>query len=156
MTQEELSETLKDMGRAIGMCDKFYDRWIDGMDIDTMLDFYVQGLDFCIEKDFPPLDFIRRNFSMEDLHRHHIYLDENVNLEGESGTYIFLGHCTGRVHFGDFCISGVYIRHSSDLKLLSDGFSRVFVSLYEDGGCDAVAQDSFNLHIYDRRKKKEG
>ena len=46
MTQEELSFTLRDMGRSMGMCDKFYDRWIDGMDVDTMLDLYIKGLDF--------------------------------------------------------------------------------------------------------------
>lgn len=156
MTQEELSFTLRDMGRSMGMCDKFYDRWIDGMDVDTMLDLYIKGLDFCIEKDFPPLDFVRRNFDTSDLHRHHIYIDEHVDLEGESGDYVFLGRCTGNVHFGDFCISGVYLRHSSEMKIRSEGFSRVFVSLYEESSCDVVANDSFNLHLYDRRKKKEG
>ena len=156
MTQEELGVTLRDMGRAMGMCDKFYDRWVDGIDIDTMLDMYLRGLDFCVEKDFPPLDFIRRNFDIGDLHRHHIYIDEEVHLEGESGDYIFLGGCTGAVHFPDFSITSVYLRHTSDLKIRGDGFSRVFVTLYEDAECDARCVDPLNMHIYDRRKRKEG
>lgn len=156
MTQDELSVTLKDMGRAMGMCDKFYDRWVDGMDVDTLLDMYLRGLDFCVEKDFPPLDFIRRNFGVDDLHRHHIYLDEEVHLEGVSGDYIFLGHCTGCIRFRDFCISGVYLRHTSDLKIRCDGLSRVFITIYECASCDARGADPLNMHVYDRRKRKEG
>lgn len=155
MTQEELSVTIRDMGRSVGMCDKFYDKWVDGMSVDTLLDLYHKGLDFCCEKDFPPLDFIRRNFSFDDLHRSKIYLDEKVDVAGESGEYIFLGNCTGRISFGDFCISGVYLRHNSCLNISVKGFSRVFITKYEEGDCLVKCEDKLNVHVYDRRKKKE-
>lgn len=153
MELEELSSTLKSMGRAMGMCDKFYDKWADGMGIDDIIDMYAAGFDFCCQKDFPPLDFIRRNFNREDLHRHKIYVDEEVHLKGESGSYFFLGACKGDISFGDFCISDVYLRHTSELSIQSESFARVFITLYEDADCHAIAKDKFNLHIYDRRKK---
>jgi len=154
MTQEELSFTLRDMGRSMGMCDKFYNKWVDGISLDAMLDMYAKGFDFCCQKDFPPLDFIRRNFDREDLHRHNIFIDEEVHLKGGNGSYFFLGKCSGDVEFGDFCISDVYLRHTSSLVVHSSSFARVFITLYEDSDCRAIAEDKFNLHIYDRRKKE--
>ena len=153
MKTSELSATIRDMGRSMGMCDKFYDKWIEDVDIDTLIDLYERGFDFCCEKDFPPLEFIRRNFSLDDLHRHNIYVDEEVHLSGENGSYFFLGNCRGDVSFGDYCISDVYMRHTSDLIVRSSGFARVFITLYEDSGCSPVAEDKLNMHIYDKRKK---
>lgn len=140
------------MARDSGLCDLWYSKWRDSTDIDKLLDMYVRGFDFCVENDYPPLDFIRENFRLDDLHRHHIYLDEDVDIaKGSSDTYIFLGNCTGEIHFSGFAVSNVYIRHKSSINITCDGYSKVFVSLYEDSACSHEVKGMATYKEYDRR-----
>ena len=148
-----LSIELRSMARDNGLCDLWYSKWRDNTDVDKLLDMYVRGFDFCTEHDYPPLDFIRENFRLEDLHRHHIYLDESVAIsKGSSDTYIFLGDCTGEIRFSGFAVSNVYIRHDSNINVICDGYSKVFVSLYEDSDCNIVLKSgTATAKTYDRR-----
>ena len=71
MTGKDLSVMLREMARSqkTPLCDEWYGKWQDNTDVDELLDKFVSGFDFCVENDYPPLDFIRDNFTKEDLHR---------------------------------------------------------------------------------------
>lgn len=154
---KELSVVLRELarGQKVGLCNEWYSEWEDDTPIDTLLDKYVNGLDFCIENDYPSLDFIREHFDMEDLHRHHIYLDEDVDIsDAGHGTWIFLGHCTGSISFKHFAAASVYVRHTSVLDVHSTDYTVVYVSAYEEGW-GMFDSGGGVMKVYDRRKKKE-
>lgn len=154
MTDRELNIALREMAWASGLCDEWYGEWSDDDSIDLCLERYIRGFDFAVEKDYPPLDFIRRNFSIEDLHRHNIYLDEEVDIEADrSGYYVFLGNCRGRLTVDGFVAVTVYVRHTSDVSVESFNGSKVFVSYYDksEGSCK---HDGWSkCKRYDRRKE---
>lgn len=154
MTEKELSIVLREMARTQRkpLCDEWYGEWKDNCGVDILLNKYVRGIDFCIENDYPSLDFIRRNFKKEDLHRHHIYLDENVSMSVENGTYIFLGECTGTIMTGGYNVISCYIRHDSKITISASFLAKAFVSLYENGSCETQSADGSIIKIYDRRK----
>lgn len=152
MTDKEISVVLKEIGHAQGMCAKFYDKWDDSVDMEDMLTMFKKGQDFCIENDYPSLDFIRENFDRKVLAKHGIYLDADLSLDiSKSGVYIFLGDCKGRVCFRDWCVADVYLRHNSDLYVESLGMSKVYVSLYDNS-----RMRGYRERVYDHRKDKEG
>lgn len=150
--RRNLSVDLRTMARRDGLCDLWYKRWKDDTDIDKLLDMYIEGIDFCIEKDYPPLVFIRENVRLSDLHRHNVYMDEDADVSGDSGTYVFLGDCKGKVVFSGFAVANVYIRHDSNVEIVCDGYSKVFVSLYDDSDCNIVLKSgTATAKTYDRR-----
>lgn len=156
MEGKELSITLREMAcsQPTPLCREWTDKWMDDSDIDTLLDKFVRGQDFCIKNGYPPLDFCRRNFSPEDLHRHHIYLDEEVDiLDAESGVWIFLGECTGRVYFNGFSVGTVYVRHSSNICVHVRDMAKAFVSVYESGDTLCIGDRGTTVRLYDRRKR---
>ena len=153
MNGKELSVALREMARGPRdpLCDEWYGEWADDSDIDVLLDKYVRGFDFAVKNDYPPLAFVREHFSRDDLHRHHIYLDESVDLVAENGTYVFLGDCRVRLRAELFKAVTVYVRHESVIEVVGDDTSRLFVSLYDR--CRLVGC-SGDVRVYDRRKKE--
>lgn len=140
MTDRELSICLREMARSQRepLCDQWYSEWSDEESVDALLDRYVRGFDFAAVNDYPPLDFIRKNFRREDLHRHNIYIDEEVNIvDSYSGVWVFLGKCTGRATFGAFSVATVHVRHECDVRIDAEDFSRVHVRVYENASVDA-------------------
>ena len=153
MTDIELNIVLREMARSAGLCDPWYEEWKDDSTIDECIDRYVRGFDFAVEKDYPPLDFIRKNFRKEDLHRHHIFLDEEVSIgNAESGIWIFLGDCVGSICFRGFSVGTVYIRHNTNIKIVSEDMAKVFMSQYDDACAETVPIDMSTIRRYDRRK----
>ena len=160
MKSKELSIALREMARVqrTPLCDEWYGEWNDDTPVDVLLDKFVRGQDFCIENDYPPLEFVRKHFHVSDLHRHHIYIDEEVDIrDAESGTWIFLGNCMGKISFSGYSVGTVYVRHGSQVNVSATGSSRVFVSMYEDGYAECSKSGFARFRRYDRRdKKKEG
>lgn len=144
------------MARSTGLCDEWYNGWSDDDTIDDCLDRYVRGFDFAQKYDYPPLDFCRKNFRKEDLHRHNIYLDDEVDItDAESGIYIFLGDCKGRVLFNDYTVGTVYLRHSANMRIEANDGAKVFVHLHEQSALDHKAGSFAVLKVYDKRKRDE-
>lgn len=155
MTERELNIALREMARTQGLCDEWYGEWKDDDTIDMCLDRAVRGFDFCVKSDYPPLGFIRRNFDKEALHRHNIYLDEEVKVEdGENGYYMFLGDCVADISFDGFKAASVYVRHGCNVNVKASGGAKVFVTYY-DGSKGECSNDGWSVcKKYDRRKKE--
>lgn len=155
MTDKELNIALREMARKAGLCDKWYEEWRDDDSIDMCLYRYVKGFDFAVGNDYPPLDFIRDNFRKEDLHRHNIYLDEEVEIKGaKSGYYVFLGNCTGSIETHGFNVVSCYLRHDSRVDVSSLGSARVFVTYYDRSGGSTYKDEWGRIKSYDRRRKE--
>lgn len=159
MEGKELSVTLREMARSqkTPLCDDWYGKWNDDTDIDELLEKFVSGIDFCIENDYPSLEFARKYFTSKDkkeaLHRHNIYLDEEVNLvESNSGVWVLLGRCTGRITFDGWAVASVHVRHECSVRIDAEDLSRVFVSVYEDAEADLSQQYGAVIKRYDLRE----
>jgi hypothetical protein len=150
MTDKELNITLRELARSCGLCDKWYEEWTDDSTIDECLDRYIDGIDFAIEKDYPSMDFIRKNFRTKDLHKHNIFVDDELNLDGGNGVYVLLGNCKGTIRF-DNCVATIYIRHDSHVEIESTGGAIVFVRLYDKSSGECAADKYSKLKQRDYR-----
>lgn len=138
MTDKELNIALREMARNIGACDKVVSEWKDDDTVDVLLERYIHTFDFALEKDFPKISFIREHFRKEDLHRHHIYVDEGIEIkDADNGFYVFLGDCKGYLHVTGFKAVTVLVRHGSKIDVQAFDGAMVQVRYYDgsDGVC---------------------
>lgn len=152
MTDRELSISLREIGRAKGMCDKFFDEWKDDDDIDTIIDRFVPGMDFCIKEDYPTLDFICKHFRKDDLHRHNIFVDEEVSLDGDNGYYCFLGSCRATLSVDGFKAVTVYVRHNSEVNVTASNGAKVFVRYYDNSKGECIDDGWSVCKKYEHKK----
>ncbi len=156
MTDRELNIVLREMARTEGLCKERYSRWPDDGTIDECLDRYVRGFDFACRHDYPPLAFIRKHFRIDDLHRHHIYIDEPIDMEAsENGFYIFLGSCRGRLAVADLKAVTVYVRHDCIIDVSAADGAKVFVSYYDRSSGDCASDGYSVIRKYLRKSNKD-
>ena len=157
MEGRELSVVLRELARNQGnpLCDMWYGRWKDDTDLDGLLDMYIRGHDFCIENDYPTLDFIRNNFDRDELRKRNIILDcKGEEISGMNGTWIFLGDCDCSIRFKGLKAADIYIHHQSNVKVIAEDGSILFITLCDQSDVVLQADDWSRVRKYDKRKKE--
>ena len=155
MEEKELSIELRNMAcsQPTPLCKEWTEAWEDDSDIDTLLEKYIKGFDFAVKNDFPPLDFSRKNFNKDDLHRHNIYIDDEVNINNaESGYYVFLGNSRVILRVDGLKAVTVYVRHDSEVNVHATGGARVFVTYYDKSSGNCYQDDWSKCKRYERKR----
>ena len=117
---DAINKYLKTEAMKRGLCQQWTEEWGDGFDTDELLDRFIQGLDFCIENDFPSPPFIKENFEREVLEEKHIYVDnENISTGGWSGVSVVMGQSYGEMNFDGHDVVTLWVRHDSELLVTS-------------------------------------
>lgn len=147
-----LSETLKQQAVDLGLCRPWTEAWGD-CDQQELIDKFIKGIDFCLERNWPTPGFIKTNFDRALLNANLIFVDEHISLDdAPSGIYILNGECTGSIRFAPWTAATVYVRHKSNVTIIADDFAKVFVRVYDEANAEVVELDDAVVKVYDRRK----
>ena len=146
-----LSETLKQQAVDLGLCRPWTEAWGD-CDQQEVIDKYKKGIDGCIDKQYPSNEFIKANFDRALLNANLIFVDEHIRLDdAPSGIYILNGECSGSIRFAPWTAATVYVRHTSNVRIIAGDFAKVFVRLYDEAEVKTEAEESAVVRVYDRR-----
>ena len=144
MEISEINRILRNKAVKTWLCEEWQQTvWNRELSYGELLDIFIRGFDFSVKYDWLDYDFCKEVFPQEELHGHHIYVDEDVDIEGESGYYVFLGDCRGRLVLDGLKATTVYIRHTSHVDIVATGGARVSVRYY-DGSTGNVHSDEFS------------
>lgn len=156
MTDKELSVTLREMAREqtkMPMCADGYNDWPDEQNMEELLERYIKFFDFNTANDFPSKDFLKRNVPIEDLHRHHIYIDEKIDIANATkGPWIFLGECEGTITFEGFSTATIYIRHQCHIRIIAKDYAKIFPRCYDTSECECEHYDRSVCVLLDKRE----
>lgn len=148
---KDLKQYLIDEAKTKGICiDGF--REMKAGDIDSLINYYIQNPDWCLERDFPNLKTLKENFSdNEDMG---IYIGKHFHGEllNELQAYIF-HKCTGTIKVGlneaKALIPMLYVANGCKLHFVGVGeFApknkdhRTKVPIYSFGKNDVSAMDN--------------
>lgn len=154
MTDRELNISLREMARSAGLCDEWYGQWSDEDSIDECLDKAIRGFDFCVNRDYPSLEFIRKHFKKEDLHRHRLFLDEEIDSTIDTNGYvILLGSCKGVLKIDGIVAVTVYLRHDSIVDVEAKNGASVFVTHYDQSSGKCTSDYLSVIKVYEKAKK---
>lgn len=149
---ENLSETLKQQAVDLGLCKPWTEAWGD-CDQQELIDKYKKGIDFCIDRQYPSNEFIKANFDRDLLNANLIFVDEYLDFDMmPSGVYVINGECTGTIKFAPWTAATVYVRHTSNVRIIADDFAKVFVRLYDEAEAVVDSDESAVVKVYDRRR----
>ena len=151
---DSLNAVLKKRALELGMCRKFEEKWTYSWDDSELCRNYKQGIDFCIENDFPSPDFIRSSFNKDSLKEFGIFIDHSFNPESATlpnGTYVILGESKGIMKFGRWSAAMIYVRHNSDIKIEAGDFSKITVIAYEDSSVEVIGAENAKIKFKDKR-----
>lgn len=114
---------LMEEARRGGICaDGFREMRTDSLS--ELVDFYVANPDWCMERDFPSLEILRREFS--DIEDKGVYIGRTFNGEVFSDKQVYIFHdCKGTIRVGwdmdNAVIPMLYFANGCDITIVSDG-----------------------------------
>lgn len=145
------SEMLRALARRNGLCDKWYGEWNGSESDQELIDKYLNGLDFCIEHDYPTTDMICSLFDEELLHKNHIYTnDMYVNVHNPKPVVVLNGGTCGEILFDGYAVSSVYVRHLSGVKIKVRDHAIVSISAYDAANVYVDCAESAKAFVYVR------
>lgn len=149
---DELNETLKHEAQRLHACNKAMRHWPASGEPQDLIELWKGNIDFALDNDFPSPDFIKSNFDRALLNRNLIFVDEHIAIEdAPSGIYVVNGCCSGTIHFAPWTAATIYVRHSSNIKIVASDFAKVFVRLYDNADVVTKTDESAVVKIYDKR-----
>lgn len=144
--ERKLSERMKKEAVGLGLCAQWTAEWTDGTTKDEMAEKFVQGLDFCIEHDWPSTEVMKKDFG-DVMHRHGVYVDERVSVR-DTDTLILNGRCDASVTYSGASVGNVYVRHTSHAKIRVMGFAYVHVSVYDGAKVEVECERLAKCFVY--------
>ena len=118
MIMNRLNSELRGHAVSYGLCTQWQGDWQNNKSQQELIGMYIRGIDFCIEHDYPTVEYIKGNFDRSLLHQNHIFVDEPV-IGGDNGVYVLNGKCSG-LNFSlrlNLQLLLSYLRHDSELTL---------------------------------------
>ena len=143
----ELSNTLKNRAILLGLCTEWTDGW-GNPDKQELIDKYLHGIDFCIKHDYPSVEFIKKHFEKELLHKNNIFVDEEVHERNLNHIAVFNGKCRGMLMFDGMVCCDIYVRHDSEITIDCTRMSKVFINLYDNAKVKVMQKDVASVYVY--------
>ena len=93
-------------------------------DLDALVDYYVRNPDWCMERNYPTLSFLRRmkaELGEDFLERHGVYIDREFTGQTMNSQACIFHHCTGLVNvemdYGNAVIPMLYFANRCEMEI---------------------------------------
>lgn len=147
MRQKKLNKVLRERARELGLCDEWYNEWGKKESNQELVWKYLKGIDFCIKHDYPSLEFIRENFSKEEVSDYGVYIDYDVKKKNVPIS-AFIGSSKGEMNYDGLTSCSVYIRHQSDVVINASDGAIVYAELYDNAKIHVLTDRYSKVYIY--------
>lgn len=160
MNETQLKETLMESARSNGICAEGYGQ-MRGYDRDGLIRYYLTNPDWCMERGFPSLELLHREFS--DCEDKGIYVGKTFDGEilCEKQAYVF-HDCTGVVRIGwdveNAIIPMLYCANGCDMMFVSDNADNpnpvsVPVYVFGENLIETISDNSVKFTVYNEETK---
>lgn len=124
----EAQERLFEEGIRLGMCDKFRDRW-DKPTTKDLCRMFFEGMDFCIENDYPSLSIIKELYSPDELSQYGVHISDGDSI-GQNHICV-LGESNVNIFIPKNKVCRVYARHNCNVHLHLDEGAFCYISILD-------------------------
>ena len=140
-----ISEELKKQAVSLGLCSEWTTGW-GYPDKGDLCKKYVDGIDFCIEHDYPSVDYMIENFDGV-MQSYGIFVDDVISKKNIPFA-VLNGATKATIKLDGYAASRIYLRHDSELELVALDNSKTFVSVYDDAKLTVLATGSAKVYVY--------
>lgn len=127
----ELADQLKQDGVAKGLCRLWRGKLKAGMSIESMIQLYIKGIDFCISEDYPTLEFIRDNFRGK-CEPFGAFVDDEISERKNAPDTVLNGVCKAMLDYDSYSVSRIYIRHNSQAAINVSDHAIVTIDAFDN------------------------
>lgn len=146
--EHAFSDLMKERAMSFGMCEKGRKEWRGAKSLDSLLDMYVQNIEFILDNpEFVTNDLLIEKAGWRDLHNHGIYVDEQFSIISPQDL-IVNGTCEGDALCACYSTPEIYVRDESklDIHILSHSIS--YIRAYDNSKLNIVCEEDGKAFVY--------
>lgn len=164
MKEFELKDVLMSDARDSGICKDGYSE-MRGYDREALIEMYLRTLDWSLERDFPSIELLRREFA--DIEDKGVYVDKEFNGEifSDKQAYVF-HHCKGVINvamnYEKAIIPMIYIANDCDIVVCCEQTNKpkiktpVYIFGENEVFCENNDNAEYRVYIRKQNNKKKG
>lgn len=127
----EVVEQIKRDGIQYNLCRLYQAKLKQDLTVKDLADLYFRGMDFCVEHDFPTVQFMKEHFKGRS-EQYGVYVEDQAVKSRNQSHVVMIGDCNGELEYDGFSVSRVYIRHTSKAKIMVLGYANLSVDIYDN------------------------
>lgn len=147
MTTTNLIQTLKTGAIAKGLCKPWQEKLTSSLSIQELINMYVQGIDFCINTNYPSLDLLRKEFKGR-VEPYGLFIDEDNLFLSNIDTVMLHGYCRGTLNYDCYSVSRLYMRHDSRANITIAGNAILTIDAFDTTKTSIVVKDNSKAIIH--------
>lgn len=141
-----VSNDLKRQAVALGLCEAWTNGW-GSPTKEQLVDKYIDGLDFCIEHNYPSNEYIKQNFG-EVAEKKGVFVDKK-SIDLDNPTIVVMnGCCSGAIKVDEFNVSRINVRHESMIDINVYDHAKVSIFLYDNATINISNNGYGKVYVY--------
>ena len=140
----KINKELAAEAKTKGICKDWYERLLHTEDKHALIQMFLDGIDFCISKDYPSPEFFRLFDGIRQ--QYGIFRDEPIQAENSKYVVAF-GKCEGAVKYTGYEVGQVFIKHESKLTVTASGNSFVMVDVFDNADIEIIAENNAKVCV---------
>lgn len=125
-----VSDELKQKAISLGLCREWTDAW-GNPDRGALVEMFVEGIDFCIEHNYPSIEYIKKHFK-GIAEEYGVYTDDSNVILKNPDIAILNGKCTAIITLDGYASRDIHVRHDSQAMITIEDSARAFIRVYDN------------------------
>jgi hypothetical protein len=122
-----------------------YQRLVSAKSPEEVVKIYLDEINFCLANDFPSNDYILKHFG-DIVRLFNIFIDDEIMILNPKHL-IALGKTSGTIKIEEYNVCNVYVKHTSKLKIKSEGHSYVMIDVFDNAVVEVEASQESQICI---------
>lgn len=122
-----------------------YQRLVAAKNPEEVVKIYLDEINFCLANDFPSNEYILKHFG-DIVRLYNIFINDSIAIVNPNQV-VALGKTSGTIKIEEYNVCNVYAKHSSKLKIKSEGHSFVMIDVFDNAIVEVEAAHESQICI---------
>lgn len=127
----ELNHKLRTEAIGLGLCEQWQGDWQRDKTRDQLIAMFKRGIDFCIERKWPSVDFVRQHFLQRELHENQVHFGEDDLAATFDNGVAVCKECKGEITIKPLAVNTLYLIDCEDVHITALRQSILYIHLYD-------------------------
>lgn len=128
-----------------GICGEWKQMMGEAESLDTLVQLFVRGIDFCVNKRFPSPEYIEANFKGM-CERYGVYVNEHAEVRNVRRG-VFVGCATGTLAYDGYEAAVLYVRDEAGVTVTADEHSIVTMDCFDRSRVAVTAKNGAKVTV---------
>ena len=128
-----------------GICGEWKQRMQEAASLDVLVQMYVRGIDFCVNRHFPSTEYMEANFKGV-CERYGVYVNERAEVKN-ARRGVFVGHTTGTAVYDGYEVAALYVKDESEITVDADEHSMVTLDCFDRSKVTVKARNGSKVTV---------